>query len=238
MLAIANDNGRPKNVLGRRCRRARRTHHWQRLCRREWDQNNNRVCHQRRGKESQSECHPFLCVSEVSIVDIQITRKIKRTLQKSVVEHTVAERKKWAKFGKERGNKEGPDRATTTVGENVVLKLTAGNKVRPNPPPFIDLRYLTLRLRFSRSKRSRLPSKISRPSSQKRVLARSSADCAKETTLRQSVLTRILLPVLRRPSCPQMSLLQPPMRLPPLHRVAASMSPHRCGQAPAVLESQ
>jgi translation initiation factor 3 subunit G len=60
---------------------------------------------------------------------IKITRKIKRTLQKSVVEHTVAERKKWAKFGKERGNKEGPDRATTTVGENVALKLSAGNKV-------------------------------------------------------------------------------------------------------------
>ncbi|KAJ8595059.1 translation initiation factor eIF3g [Rhizopogon salebrosus TDB-379] len=59
---------------------------------------------------------------------IKITRKIKRTLQKSVVEHTVAERKKWAKFGKERGNKEGPDRATTTVGENVALKLSAGNK--------------------------------------------------------------------------------------------------------------
>ena len=69
-------------------------------------------------------------VPESSIVRIQITRKIKRTLQKSIVEHTVAERKKWAKFGKERGNKEGPDRATTTVGENVVLKLTAGNKVR------------------------------------------------------------------------------------------------------------
>lgn len=73
----------------------------------------------------------FILVSGLPIVHIQITRKIKRTLQKSVVEHTVAERKKWAKFGKERGNKEGPDRATTTVGENVVLKLTAGNKVRP-----------------------------------------------------------------------------------------------------------
>ncbi|KAG2139758.1 eukaryotic translation initiation factor 3 subunit G-domain-containing protein [Suillus clintonianus] len=59
---------------------------------------------------------------------VKITRKIKRTLQKSVVEHTVAERKKWAKFGKERGNKEGPDRATTTVGENVALKISAGNK--------------------------------------------------------------------------------------------------------------
>ena len=73
----------------------------------------------------------FIRVSELPIVYIQITRKIKRTLQKSVVEHTVAERKKWLKFGKERGNKEGPDRATTTVGENVVLKLTAGNKVHP-----------------------------------------------------------------------------------------------------------
>lgn len=61
----------------------------------------------------------------------QITRKTKRTLQKSVVEHAVAERKKWAKFGKEKGNKEGPDHATTTVGENVALKLSAGNKVIP-----------------------------------------------------------------------------------------------------------
>jgi len=42
--------------------------------------------------------------------------------------------KKWAKFGKERGNKEGPDRATTTVGENVVLKLTAGNKSAESEP--------------------------------------------------------------------------------------------------------
>ncbi|KAL4062671.1 eukaryotic translation initiation factor 3 subunit G-domain-containing protein [Scleroderma citrinum] len=59
---------------------------------------------------------------------VKITRKTKRTLQKSVVEHAVAERKKWAKFGKEKGNKEGPDHATTTVGESVTLKLSAGNK--------------------------------------------------------------------------------------------------------------
>ncbi|KAH7882851.1 eukaryotic translation initiation factor 3 subunit G-domain-containing protein [Phlebopus sp. FC_14] len=65
---------------------------------------------------------------------VKITRKIKRTLQKSVVEHTVAERKKWAKFGKERGNREGPDRATTTVGENVSLKLSAGNKTSEAEP--------------------------------------------------------------------------------------------------------
>lgn len=60
----------------------------------------------------------------------QITRKIKRVLQKAVVDHTVAERKTWLKFGQEKGNKPGPDRATTTVGENVFLKLSAGNKVR------------------------------------------------------------------------------------------------------------
>ncbi|KAM5534729.1 hypothetical protein V8D89_011593 [Ganoderma adspersum] len=59
---------------------------------------------------------------------VKITRKIKRVLQKAVVDHTVAERKAWAKFGQEKGNKPGPDRATTTVGENVSLKLSAGNK--------------------------------------------------------------------------------------------------------------
>ncbi|CCL99786.1 uncharacterized protein FIBRA_01808 [Fibroporia radiculosa] len=59
---------------------------------------------------------------------VKITKKIKRTLQKAVVDHTVAERKMWAKFGQEKGNKPGPDRATTTVGENVALKLSAGNK--------------------------------------------------------------------------------------------------------------
>ncbi|KAG6915713.1 hypothetical protein DXG01_010271 [Tephrocybe rancida] len=59
---------------------------------------------------------------------VKITRRIKRILQKSIVEHTVAERQKWAKFGAEKGSKAGPDRATTTVGENVSLKLSAGNK--------------------------------------------------------------------------------------------------------------
>ncbi|KZV99219.1 translation initiation factor 3, RNA-binding subunit [Exidia glandulosa HHB12029] len=57
-----------------------------------------------------------------------VTKKIKRVLQKVVVNHTVAERKQWAKFGAEKGNKAGPDRATTTIGEAVSLKLSAGNK--------------------------------------------------------------------------------------------------------------
>ena len=42
----------------------------------------------------------------------------------------MAERKTWSKFGQEKGKKPGPDRATTTVGENVSLKLSPGNKVR------------------------------------------------------------------------------------------------------------
>ncbi len=66
----------------------------------------------------------------ISYMPDKITRKIKRTLQKSLVDHSVAERQHWSKFGQEKGNKAGPDRATTTVGENVALKLSAGNKVR------------------------------------------------------------------------------------------------------------
>ncbi|OBZ78032.1 Eukaryotic translation initiation factor 3 subunit G [Grifola frondosa] len=60
--------------------------------------------------------------------NVKITRKIKRVLEKSLVDHSVAERATWTKFGQEKGNKPGPDRATTTVGENVTLKLSAGNK--------------------------------------------------------------------------------------------------------------
>jgi len=78
---------------------------------------------------------------------LKITRKTKRTLQKSLVDHAVAERKQWTKFGQEKGtlgwciffgkhvltwstgNKPGPDRATTTVGEDVSLSLRAGGKV-------------------------------------------------------------------------------------------------------------
>lgn len=65
---------------------------------------------------------------------MKIVRKIKRVLHKSLVEHEVAERKTWAKFGAERGNKPGPDRSTTTIGEEVFLKLSAGNKsAEPEP---------------------------------------------------------------------------------------------------------
>jgi len=40
---------------------------------------------------------------EHSAVYLKITRKIKRTLQKSLVDHAVAERKQWLKFGQEKG---------------------------------------------------------------------------------------------------------------------------------------
>ena len=59
-------------------------------------------------------------------------------LRSLLVEHAVAERLKWAKFGKEKGNAKGPDRATTTVGENVALKISAGNKVHFSAVAFAD----------------------------------------------------------------------------------------------------
>jgi translation initiation factor 3 subunit G len=68
----------------------------------------------------------------------QITRRIKRTLRTSQVTHAVAERKAtWQKFGAEKGKKAGPDTATTTVAENIRVKLSAGNKVRRRGLPLI-----------------------------------------------------------------------------------------------------
>jgi len=66
---------------------------------------------------------------------IKITRKTRRRLQKSLVDHVVAERKAWPKFGLEKGNKPGPDRGTTTVGEEVSLSLRAGGKTTEEAEP-------------------------------------------------------------------------------------------------------
>ncbi|CUA77273.1 Eukaryotic translation initiation factor 3 subunit G [Rhizoctonia solani] len=67
---------------------------------------------------------------------VKTTRRIKRTLKKALVDHATAERKQWVKFGNEKGNKTGPDRATTTVGEALMLKLTAGPRnAEPEPDP-------------------------------------------------------------------------------------------------------
>ncbi|KAF8329503.1 translation initiation factor 3 RNA-binding subunit [Cantharellus anzutake] len=65
---------------------------------------------------------------------VKVTRKIRRTLQTSLVDHVVAERKQWAKFGEDKGRKAGLDKATTTVAERVELKLSAGNKAAEQEP--------------------------------------------------------------------------------------------------------
>jgi len=65
---------------------------------------------------------------------IKITRRIKQTLTRSNVEPAVAARKSWAKFGADQGKPGGLDRATTTLGENVGLKLMPGGyKQEPEP---------------------------------------------------------------------------------------------------------
>jgi len=65
---------------------------------------------------------------------VKITRRIKRTAVKNAVDPVVAARKNWEKFGNDRGKPRGPDRATTTVGEAIGLKIVAGGqKVEPEP---------------------------------------------------------------------------------------------------------
>ncbi|KAJ7114537.1 eukaryotic translation initiation factor 3 subunit G-domain-containing protein [Mycena crocata] len=55
---------------------------------------------------------------------VKITRRTKPTL----VNHSVADRLKWTKFGQENGKARGPDRATTTMGDDISLRISAGNK--------------------------------------------------------------------------------------------------------------
>ncbi|KAK9763814.1 translation initiation factor eIF3 subunit g [Basidiobolus ranarum] len=84
-----------------------------------------------------------------TIVDIQvredgkkvkITRKIQKKLVTENVNHVVALRKKWAKFGQEKGNKPGPDMSTTTVGEQIFLKLSSGNQTVETEDPDAKLK--------------------------------------------------------------------------------------------------
>ncbi|KAG0242393.1 translation initiation factor eIF3 subunit g [Mortierella sp. GBA43] len=60
---------------------------------------------------------------------VMITRRTRRRLIHDVVNKAVAARKRWPKFGKEQGNRPGPDPATTTVGENIRLRLSSGGHV-------------------------------------------------------------------------------------------------------------
>ncbi|KAK9454498.1 eukaryotic translation initiation factor 3 subunit G-domain-containing protein [Dipodascopsis uninucleata] len=67
---------------------------------------------------------------------VKVTQKIKTTVVKERVNSAVAERRRWAKFGMERGARPGPDVKTTSVGENLPLKLVIGWKeeeVKVNP---------------------------------------------------------------------------------------------------------
>lgn len=89
---------------------------------------------------------------------LQVTRKIRRVEKRTLVNHKVAERKNWPKFGAEKGKKPGPDNATTTVGENVTLKLVAGNKVSTGPfaiAPAVLTGVIQCRLLSKTSKKSK-----------------------------------------------------------------------------------
>ncbi|KAF9583441.1 translation initiation factor eIF3 subunit g [Lunasporangiospora selenospora] len=60
---------------------------------------------------------------------VKITRRTQKKLIHDKVNKAVATRKKWPKFGKEKGSKPGPDPATTNVGDNIKLKLSSTGKV-------------------------------------------------------------------------------------------------------------
>ncbi|KAK9450067.1 eukaryotic translation initiation factor 3 subunit G-domain-containing protein [Limtongia smithiae] len=59
---------------------------------------------------------------------VKVTQRIKMTVVKERVNPLIAERKRWTKFGLERGPRQGPDMKTTSLGENAPLKLFVGWK--------------------------------------------------------------------------------------------------------------
>ncbi|KAF9284355.1 translation initiation factor eIF3 subunit g [Mortierella alpina] len=60
---------------------------------------------------------------------VKVTRRTQKKLIHDVVNKAVAARKKWSKFGKEKGNRPGPDPATTNVGDNIKLKLSSTGQI-------------------------------------------------------------------------------------------------------------
>ncbi|KAH8823444.1 translation initiation factor 3, RNA-binding subunit [Flagelloscypha sp. PMI_526] len=66
---------------------------------------------------------------------IKVTRKTRLVPQKQAVNHDVARRLALPKFGNDKGQPAGPDRATTTVGEAVMLKLSIGGKPAKGEEP-------------------------------------------------------------------------------------------------------
>ncbi|KAK3082313.1 translation initiation factor eIF3 subunit g [Coniosporium uncinatum] len=59
---------------------------------------------------------------------VKTTRRIRRTKVAHMVNPRVAERRQWAKFGQEAGRPAGPQSDTTTVGENIDLRLSTSFK--------------------------------------------------------------------------------------------------------------
>lgn len=78
----------------------------------------------------------------------QITRRIRRTLVTTKVNAAEAQRKQWTKFGEEKGRPSGPHSSTTSVGENVLLKMSAGSRNTEPEPDQMD----SMREQLSRAK--------------------------------------------------------------------------------------
>lgn len=55
---------------------------------------------------------------------VRVTQKVREVKVTEKVNHSVAERRKWAKYGLEKGRGPGPNVVTTSVGENIGLKLS------------------------------------------------------------------------------------------------------------------
>ena len=53
---------------------------------------------------------------------VKVTRKIRTVVHREKVNPDIAERRKWAKFGLEKGKANGPQPDTTSVGENIVFR--------------------------------------------------------------------------------------------------------------------
>ncbi|CAG8156475.1 unnamed protein product [Penicillium salamii] len=59
---------------------------------------------------------------------VKVTRRIKTTVVREHVNPQVAERRKWEKFGLEKGHAPGPTFDTTSVGENIMFRPTVNWK--------------------------------------------------------------------------------------------------------------
>ncbi|KAJ3261772.1 translation initiation factor eIF3 subunit g [Boothiomyces macroporosus] len=64
---------------------------------------------------------------------VKVTKKIQLKTQTKQVNHAVAERRKWKKFGACKGFPSGPDSESTTIGERVMLKLSLNAKDLEEP---------------------------------------------------------------------------------------------------------